>query len=114
MLTFVTSNTLAFVSEVRALVRVQIRAFAALLAVSKPSECIANLSCWADTNVRKPALLICAPRFLEMKAGRDVVWGRLVGESTVIASLAIVLVKPSLAERLFVRIVEKGAAVAGT
>jgi hypothetical protein len=64
--------------------------------------------------VRKPAVLICASRLLEMEAGWDVVWGGLVGESTVIAQVAIVLVKPSLAERLFVRIVEKGAAVAGT
>lgn len=84
-MTFVASNALALVSEIRAFVRVEVRACDAFLAVSEPAKCVANLSCWVNTNVREPTFLVGASRLLEMKAGWDVVWGGLVGESTVFA-----------------------------
>lgn len=91
MLTFITSNTFAFVGEIRTFVRVQVGAFNTFLAVSEPPKCIADLGCWVDAYVRKATVLICTPPFLEVEASWDVVWGGFVRERAVIPSVAVVL-----------------------
>lgn len=114
VLAFVTSNTFALVRKVRTLVRVQVGTFAALLAVSESAESIANLSCWIDTNVCKSTFLVCTPPFLEVETGWNVVWGGVVRERTVVASIAIVLEKPALAERQLMWVMEETTGMAGT
>jgi len=103
----------ASVGEMRTLMRMELEAVGALLAVAQDPKSLAVHSCWADAHVGEATVIVVAAALLEVLASRCVVVSGLVGERATVTLGAGALEQPGPAYRLPRGVVDAPANVAG-
>lgn len=93
-----TVATCASICEGRTLVRVQLSATRAFLAVALLTECLAIGSSWVQSDMRKLAVVLGAAALLEVLTVRSVVLRGLVGKRAILTIGAVAFEEPGLAD----------------
>lgn len=114
MSTAITKVAGASIGEIRALVRMELEAVVALLAVSRSAELLAVQCCRADADMGEATVVVVAAALLEVLARRYVVGIGVVGKRAAIALRAAALEQPALAYRLLFGVVDAPASRAST